>query len=86
MSDIPRLIFDGSDALTHLRSVERCAPLHMRPEHDAESLKAWLRDRREEIPAHIRHRFETAIGGLERGIGELKTLHMAKAGELRAVK
>ena len=85
MSDIPRLVFDGGDALAHLRKTERSAPLHMRPEHDAESLKAWLRDRREELTVEQRQCFETALYAIERGVASIKLRGHAKGGELRAV-
>jgi hypothetical protein len=86
MSDIPRLIFDGGDALAHLRRTERSAPLHMRPEHDGESLKAWFRDRREELTIEQRQWFETALYAIERGVASIKLRGHAKAGELRAVE
>jgi ribosome recycling factor len=65
-------VFDGGCALSALRKTELTAPLHMRPEHDAESLKAWLRDRRKELTKYERHKAEEALGKIEKLIGSIK--------------
>ena len=82
MSDIPFLVWDGEMALEQLRQTERAAPLHMRPEHDAESLKAWLRDRRGELTKYEREKAEEALHKLEKMIASIKTRLHAKAGEI----
>jgi hypothetical protein len=82
MSDIPYLVFDGGDALAHLRNTELSAPLHMRPEHDIASIKAWLRDRGGELTFDERTWIETAIYAIERAVGSIKTRQHAKAGAI----
>ena len=82
MSDIPFLVWDGEMALEQLRQAERAAPLHMRPEHDAESIKAWLRDRRGDLTKYEREKAEEALHKLEKMIASIKTRIHAKGGEL----
>jgi hypothetical protein len=53
---------------------------------EGESLKAWFRDRREELTIEQRQWFETALYAIERGVASIKLRGHAKAGELRAVE
>ena len=82
MQNNPFLVMDGAMALEIQRSTERNAPLHMRPEHDAESIKAWLRDRRGELTKYEREKAEEALHKLEKLIASIKTRLHAKAGEI----
>ena len=82
MSDIPHLVWDGAMALDALRQAEKSAPLHMRPEHDAESIKAWLKDRRGELTKYEREKAEEALHKLEKMLASIKTRLHAKGGEL----
>ena len=82
MQNNPFLVMDGAMAREQLRQTERAAPLHMRPEHDAESIKAWLRDRRGDLTKYEREKAEEALHKLEKMIASIKTRLHAKAGEI----
>ena len=65
-----------------LRETELFAPLHHRPETLARELKAYLRDRRHDLALDQRQRLEAALANLEGAVGSIKTVAMAKQGEI----